>query len=486
MEAPKLPQSIDPSYPSPEATPPQPAQKGNFLGGVWGAVAGAAGAVGGTVGQTGGAVAGAVTGAAGVVAGTAASAGGVIAGTVAGAAGTAGNAAVQVGSTIAGVAGVASEVAASASGTVMGAVTGAAGTVGRAAVDAGGTVVGTVVGAAGTAGNAAVQAGGTIAGTAMGIACAVGNAAMQATDGAGYVLDLIANSPELQQLTQALKVDWLLAIVEQVDIVKAEERVKQLQQKYPHEKPGEVAHRIILEKAFYVGASGFASSLIPGLAATLFALDLAATMGLQAEMIYQIASAYGLSLQEPARKGEILALFGMTLGGNTAVKAGLGFARNIPVSGALIAASSNAALLYGLGYGACRFYEAKFQPDAAQTTLHLPQTESNQYLESILHQQLVMDQILLHLAWAGNPDKAPEQLLPELERLNLNSASLNSMIAHPQNLPALEELVDRLNQDFAVSLIAQCEKVAQMDGSITPEEASIINLIQTKLGHASH
>lgn len=73
-------------------------------------------------------------------------------------------------------------------------------------------------------------------------------------------------------------------------------------------------------------------------------------------MVYQIAYAYGLNLQEPARKGEVLAIFGLALGSGCAIKAGLGFLRNVPVAGAVIGASTNAATLYALGYAACRFY----------------------------------------------------------------------------------------------------------------------------------
>ncbi|HEY9620148.1 MAG TPA: hypothetical protein V6C78_07250 [Crinalium sp.] len=449
-----------------EPDPSVNAQERNLWGSVFGTVIGAAGAVGEAATYASGAIAGAVTGAAGAVGETAVSASGAVAGTVAGAAEAVGGAAVNAGN------------------TVVGTVTGAAGAVGGAATHAGEAVAGAVTGAIGAVGNTAVQARETITGTAIGVAGAVGNTAMQTTDGIGHVLDMITNSPQLQELTKALKVDWLLAIVDKVDIVQAEAHVKKLQQKYPHEKPSEIAHRIITEKAFYVGASGFASSLMPGLAAAMFAVDLAATMALQAEMMYQIAGAYGLNLQESARKGEVLAIFGMALGGNTALKAGLGFARNIPAAGAVIGASSNAVMLYSLGFAACRFYEAKLNPAPSQATCSTTKATSDQYLESLLGQQMIMDQILLHLVLAGSPGKTLQQILPELQALNLNSASLISITAHsqanPQSLPPLENLLDRLNQEFAVSLLAQCEKVAQADGVITPQETRVINTIKKK------
>jgi len=40
----------------------------------------------------------------------------------------------------------------------------------------------------------------------------------------------------------------------------------------------------------------------------------------------------------------------------------------VPFAGAMIGASSNAAMLYSLGYAACRFYEAKLDSPTSVTT----------------------------------------------------------------------------------------------------------------------
>jgi uncharacterized protein (DUF697 family) len=76
-------------------------------------------------------------------------------------------------------------------------------------------------------------------------------------------------------------------------------------------------------------------------------------------MVYRIAAAYGFSLKDPARRGEVLAIFGLSVGGSGVLKVGLGFVELLPVVGAMVGASNNAALLYSLGYVTCRFYEAK-------------------------------------------------------------------------------------------------------------------------------
>ena len=367
-------------------------------------------------------------------------------------------------------------------GSLFGAVAGTAGAVCGAAVQAGGAFAGTVVGTVGVVGGATVQAGQGVVGTAVGVGGAITNAALQAPEGVGYLLGLVGDSPQLQQLTKALRVDWLVTIIDQVDIVKAETQVTRLQQQYPHEQASEIAHRLMLEKALYVGGSGLASSLVPGFAAALLAVDLAATTAMQAEMVYQIAYAYGLNLQEPARKGEVIAIFGLALGSGCAIKAGLGFLRNVPIAGAVIGASTNAATLYALGHAACQFYEAKINHLTCEATLFASQAESDKYLEVAIAQEVVMDQVLVHVVLAGNPGKTWEQMLPELQTLNLSPASLKVIAANIKSPPSLETLLEQINGDFAVPLLAQCHKIAQLDGVTTPEEAKVIQTITKKFG----
>ncbi len=378
-------------------------------------------------------------------------------------------------------------------GSMFGAVAGAIGAVGGATVQAGQVMVGTAVGTAGAVGGAvagtagaiggaAVQASQAVVGTAVGVGGAITSTALQTPEGLGHLLGLVGDSPQLQQLTKAVQVDWLFKIIDQVDIVKAETHVRRLQQKYPHEQPTEIAHRLMAEKSMYVGGSGLASSLLPGFAAALVAVDLAATTAIQAEMIYQIACVYGLDLQEPTRKGEVIAIFGLAFGSGCAIKAGLGFLRNVPVAGAVIGASTNAVTLYALGYAACRFYEAKINPLTSQATLAAAQAESEKYLEVAIAQEVVMDRILVHVVLAGNPGKTWEQILPELQTLNLSPASLEVIAANIKSPPSLDTLLSQINRDFAIPLLAQCEKIAQLDGITTPEEAKVIETITKKFG----
>jgi len=332
------------------------------------------------------------------------------------------------------------------------------------------------VGVAGAIASVAIDAGQNAANTAH-------DWVSQATQGAGKTIDSIGDNWFVRRLTRLLNLDWLFGATSNVDVIKAEDAVKKLQQKYPNESPSQIAHRIMVEKATQAGGIGLASSILPGVALALFAVDLAATTRLQAEMVYQIAAAYGLDLKDPARRGEILGIFGLGLGGGRILRAaGLGILRNVPFAGATIGASSNAAMLYSLGYAACRFYEAKVkspEPVDAQTLGNLQQ-QSQEYLKTAIAQQVVMDQILVHAILASHPEKSWEDILPQLQALNLTPSSLRAIARNIKSPQPLEDLLALLNRDFAIPLLAQCYRIAQADGVQTPAENEIIQAIATK------
>jgi len=62
-----------------------------------------------------------------------------------------------------------------------------------------------------------------------------------------------------------------------------------------NESPSQIAHRIMVESDLC--RRYWPSSILPGVALALLAVDLAATTQLQSEMVYQIAVAYGLDLK---------------------------------------------------------------------------------------------------------------------------------------------------------------------------------------------
>ncbi|MDY6782816.1 MAG: restriction endonuclease [Cyanobacteriota bacterium] len=316
---------------------------------------------------------------------------------------------------------------------------------------------------------------------AMGAMRVFGDAAGKVTEGTGYLLEVIQGNPALKQLNQGFKADWLVNLLDRVDVETAEGEVKRLQREYPHETPPEIAHRIMLQKAMLAGGSSLATNLLPSSATPLLAVDLASTTLLHAEMIYQIAGVYGVDLKNPERKAEVLAIFGLSLGGKQAIEAGLEVLfRNIPVAGAVIGAGSNAVMVYALGYGACRFYEAKLNSQLPLSAeLEAIETESNQYFEDAIAQETIMDRILVHVILAGNPGKTRAEILPELQAANLSPASLETIAAHLESPPDLTALLEQVTPDFAVPLLAQADRIARLDGVITPEEAQVLETIAT-------
>jgi len=181
----------------------------------------------------------------------------------------------------------------------------------------------------------------------------------QGTETMGKIVTPIAENPLIKYATKVPGINVLLAALGQVDVEKAEAEVEQLRRDYPLETAEQIAHRIIVDTSVKAGSIGLLTNFIPPLALALFAVDITAITALQAEMVYRIAAAYGFSLKDPTRRGEVLAIFGLSVGGSGVLKAGLSVVELLPVIGAFVGASSNATLLYSLGYAACRFYEAK-------------------------------------------------------------------------------------------------------------------------------
>lgn len=305
-----------------------------------------------------------------------------------------------------------------------------------------------------------------------------------ATTKAGEAIEWVGNNWFVRRISRFLNLNWLIGATDSVDLAKAEAAVKKLQQEHPEESPEQIAHRIMVEKATRAGGIGLATSFLPGVALALLAVDLAATTQLQAEMVHQIAAAYGLSLKDPSRKGEVLTIFGLGLGGSRLLRlAGLGVLRNVPFAGAFIGASSNAAMLYSLGYAACRFYEAKLKsPETLNSKTGIAQLEqqSKKYLETAIAQEAVMDRILVHMILASNPEKSWSEIQPQLKQLSLSPSSLEAISRNIQSPQPLEVLLNQLNRDFAIPLLAQCCRIARLDGRTTPEEDRVIQAIATK------
>lgn len=388
---------------------------------------------------------------------------------------------------VAGAAGSVGNAVGGAAGVVGGTVAGAAGNVGGAIIGAGSAVGGVAGSVGGAVGGAAVATAGAIGGAAGAFTQTVGGAVVggisSATSSAGYAIEAVGNSPLIRQAAEMFNADWFLKILDQVDAAASDAAVQQLKQQYPNESAYQIAQRIIGQKAVFAGASGFATTIVPGSAAALFAVDLAATTSLQAEMVYQIACAYGMDLKDPARKGEVVAVFGLAFGGKMAIKAGLGLLRNIPIAGAVIAASSDAVMLYTLGQASCAFYEAKLNPVDFEEKLVDIREDSEERLKSAIPQEEIIDQILVHVILAGNQGRSKDSILADLKAANLRPTSIEAIAEYMDSPLPLETLLNDLKSEYALSLFAQCQKFAMLDGIVTPEEAQVIETIHQKLAY---
>lgn len=181
----------------------------------------------------------------------------------------------------------------------------------------------------------------------------------QGTQSLGHAVAPVVSNPLLMSLTKLPMLRWVMAALGQVDISRVQSNVQALRQQYPLRSRDELAQQVIRDMAFKAAGVGLTTNLLPPIALTLFALDIAALSALQAEMLYQVAAIYELPLEDPARRGEVLAIYGLSVGGTGMLKTALSIPELIPGLGAILGASSDAAFIFTLGQAAVLFYDRK-------------------------------------------------------------------------------------------------------------------------------
>ncbi|MGP1375425.1 MAG: EcsC family protein [Almyronema sp.] len=300
----------------------------------------------------------------------------------------------------------------------------------------------------------------------------------QVTEIAGKLVTPIIDNPVLQFISKAPGLGWIGSLG-QIDVEQVRTEVDQLKRKYSSENADEIAHRLIVDTAFKAGGVGLVTNIVPPVAVALLAIDLAATTKLQSEMIYRIAYTYGFDLEDPVRKGEVLTIFGLSLGGSGLLKTGFSFAEIIPGVGAVIGASSNLLLLYTLGYAARRFYKAKQNGDLTQQTADAIQQEQTDYVKVAIEQQAIMDQILARIILASYPEQTWSEISQELQKLAISDKSAQAIAANTQSPKPLEVLLPKLDKELALPLIKRCEQIAHQSGKSTPQKEAILSALYT-------
>lgn len=181
----------------------------------------------------------------------------------------------------------------------------------------------------------------------------------QGTETIGKVVAPITENPVVRFATRVPILSWLAAALGQVNVSRVQAEVEELRRQYPLETADQLAQRVMVTTAWRAAGIGLVTNAIPPLALALFAVDLGAIAALQAEMIYRIAAIYDFSPTEPTRRGEVLALWGLSTGGSGVLKSGLSFVEVIPGVGTVVGVASGATLIYTIGYLACLFYAEK-------------------------------------------------------------------------------------------------------------------------------
>lgn len=118
--------------------------------------------------------------------------------------------------------------------------------------------------------------------------------AQQIPQGLGSALAWVRHSPVLQRLTKASRTDQWIKILDRVNLSQVETTVRAMQQQYPDASASALAQRLMLQKALLVAGSGLASGLMPGSALMLLGIEATMVHTLAAELVYEIAGAYGL------------------------------------------------------------------------------------------------------------------------------------------------------------------------------------------------
>jgi uncharacterized protein (DUF697 family) len=181
----------------------------------------------------------------------------------------------------------------------------------------------------------------------------------EGTEFLGRTVAPIADLPLIKYATAVPGIKWLLAALGQVNTERVVMEVEQFRLDYPLDSQAQLAQRVMLKTSQRAAQVGLVTNFIPPVALMLFAVDIGAIAALQAEMIYRIAAIYGFSPKDSTRRGEVLSIWALTTSSWGFLKSGLSFLEILPGLGTVVGITADAAIVYGVGFLACRYYEMK-------------------------------------------------------------------------------------------------------------------------------
>lgn len=286
----------------------------------------------------------------------------------------------------------------------------------------------------------------------------------------GETLEAIATNSFVRSINNFLGLDWLMTFLGEVNLEKVKKNIQKVKLRYPEATEAEIAQYLITNKSWEAARLGLITNIIPPVAVILIGLELTATARLQAEMVYEIAGAYNLDLETSARRGEVVTILGLSFSLDI-LKTGLSIVEIIPGIGAVIGASTNAAILYVLGQTATRYYNGK-KEEVALTELA---TENQKDWEIAIAQSKIADQVIAYMVKITYPEREWREILPTLEEISPSSVTTVAIyLKQPQSL---DTLLAKLSPEFAPLVLTRCIKIAQSHGEITPEEEKVLSQI---------
>lgn len=161
------------------------------------------------------------------------------------------------------------------------------------------------------------------------------------------------------------------AHIEQIDLDAVEKFVTLVLTKFPNATPEQMTQRLLRRQLLRVSRTSVVMSVVPSKMAESVGVDHVEIALIQAEIIFQIAVAYGFELQVPECKNEAFAILDRVLRANRLARIGLSATQMIPVAGGFINTGTDTYLVYQIGNTAQQFYKSLTEEEVPGETLEV-------------------------------------------------------------------------------------------------------------------
>lgn len=301
---------------------------------------------------------------------------------------------------------------------------------------------------------------------------------------AGSLLQSGQGIPQIQMALEGLQLDPLLNGLDQLPYGELEKRIRSHRQRYKDLPLDEQAHRLVIDRTVELARSGLAGSLVPVIGG-LFAVSAEQAAKRQVELAAELALLYGRSPSDEALRHEIATILTSVMAGKALIKTGADLLQVVPLGGAVVSASSTAAMTYAIGQAAMQYQKAiagtDGGPSAVASAVCTSSEEARRYLTEAVSQEQRLDQVLLHLALADIASTDRERLLERLQPLALDPSRLEDLVDAAQALPPLGSLLEGLDEGYGAVLLTQAEQLVRSDGQVSQQEAALLRQISDVL-----